>query len=188
MSTPYWPPPPIDVLDRVDATPAHTQHPKDHNDLQVAVNAILLALGQQPYGQSDTLTAELVRLQHLLTNSGGNAALQKELDDLKGVVDSIQSYGIPQLYSLFYGLRYRIEQLEAGSGGGQATLSHYVHRQSSNASTWQVQHNLGYDPVIEVVTDDGLRLLGFDLAYADDHMSVTLGFSQAITGRALLSN
>lgn len=139
MTTPTWPPTPIDHIDRTNETPAVNQHPKDHDDLELAVNAVLAILGSAPSGQSATLTAELVRLQTAIAGAAGK-------------------------------------------------LTHYVHDQRTTASTWVVQHNLGFDPVIDVVTDDGFRLLGFDLSYADDHNSVTLGFSQAITGRALLSN
>lgn len=141
---PFWPPTPIDRIDRTNLTPARDQHPKDHDDLEKAVNAILLVLGQKPYGTSNTLTAELVRLQ--------------------AAIDA------------------------GGQGGGPSGLTHYVHEQTATSDTWLVQHNLGYDPVIDVTTSDGIRILGFDLFYADDHNSLTLGFSQAIAGRALLSN
>lgn len=64
----------------------------------------------------------------------------------------------------------------------------YVHHQRQTADTWTVLHGLGYDPIIDVIRDDGVRILGFDLTHADDQMSSTLRFSQAIAGRALLAN
>jgi len=60
-----WPPPPIDIIDRTNTTPARHQHPKDHDDLQRAVNALISVLGREPFGQSATLSDELARLQVL---------------------------------------------------------------------------------------------------------------------------
>jgi hypothetical protein len=155
-----WPPPEIDKIDRFNLTPAKDQHPKDHEDLENAVNAILAILGSTPHGIDGNLSA---RLQ---------------------VVDVV----IEQLKGNFEGLTLTLEDtvrqvvLESGTQG------HYVHQQTMTADVWYVPHNLGYDPVVEVIRDDGVRILGFDIEYALDKMSFIASFSQAIAGRVLLAN
>lgn len=159
---PTWPAPPIDHVDRLNSTPTLDQHVKDHNALEQAVNATLLVLGSVPFGASDTLTLELVRLQAQLVAARELAA---------GAATSAQQ-ALSQIAAL----------------PAPFAPMHYVHFQRASADVWLVQHNMGYDPVVAVVRDDGVVILGFDCTYADDHNSATLKFSQVVTGRALLSN
>lgn len=167
---PAWPVPAIDHVERLNSTPSRDQHAKDHNDLERAVNAALLVLGAAPFGASDTLTAELVRLQTQLAAARQLAAAaavsaQQALSQIAALPPVLPPVLPPP---------------------------HYVYFQRASADMWVVQHNLGYDPLVAVVRDDGVGavslILGFDITYADDHNSITLKFSQAITGRALLSN
>lgn len=61
---PTWPPSGIDVLDRRDRTPAETQHAKDHNDEQAAINAILAKLGtEDPAGTYPSVAVRLDALE-----------------------------------------------------------------------------------------------------------------------------
>lgn len=143
-SAPVWPPKPIDVVSRDDRTPAHLQHPKDHNDLQVAVNAILLVLGQQPFGESDTLTTELARLSGTLNAviSGGGGAgtggptssdvtvddinrLQAEIDDVQVTLDELRAAPAadPAVASQLVALQTGLQQLSAQLDNAQGALT-----------------------------------------------------------------
>lgn len=181
MSTPalpeasYWPPPPIDVVERTDTTPTKRQHAKDHNDLQTAVNAMLLVLGQRPFGQGDDLSAELVRLQDLITGlTTAQAGTQAQV--VEALVDAQQAL-------------VELAELAAEVAALAARpLPRLVHSQTFSADVWHVAHGLGYDPVVDVVSSDGYRVLGFGLEYAVDRMSLNVSFSLAITGRVLLAN
>jgi hypothetical protein len=68
-----------------------------------------------------------------------------------------------------------------GTPGG----SQYVHDQTSAASVWNVNHNLGYFPHISIIMDDGT------IVVADiDHLSATLAnitFPSPYTGKAVCS-
>lgn len=165
MTQPVWPTAGIDHLDRIDGTPARYQHPKDHDDLERAVNAILYVLGDDPQGAEVSVTARLLVLQNVLTQ------VRTELSVVETSVNQ------------------QILTAVASLNLANLALHHYVHYQRSGADVWVVNHGLGYDPVVAVVRDSPDQvILGFELAYASDHMSLTLGFSQVITGRAILSN
>lgn len=57
--------------------------------------------------------------------------------------------------SLYDALDVRIDALEAGGGSGGAS---YTHIQSSAASTWTVNHNLGVYPIVAVLSSGGANV------------------------------
>lgn len=76
----------------------------------------------------------------------------------------------------------RITAIEQGGSGGS-----YVHVQGPAASTWTINHNLGYRPAGIVVQDDGgTFVFGADLTYPSAN-TLTLTFSAALSGTAYLS-
>ena len=66
----------------------------------------------------------------------------------------------------------------------QTTVS-FLFNQTVASATWSVAHNLGYFPNVTVVDSTGTVCEG-DLAYTNNN-SLTLTFSQAISGKAYLS-
>lgn len=159
----HWPTTGVDELDRQNLTSAREQHPKDHDDLQRAVNALLYCLGDNPQGDQVTVTTRLMLLQSMVT-SVQQRVTQAGLQD--AILTAVSALDLAHLQ-----------------------LTHYVHYQAASADTWVVVHNLGFDPIVSVVRDSPVQvILGFELEYAVDHMSLTVGFSQAITGRLIASN
>lgn len=61
----------------------------------------------------------------------------------------------------------------------------YVHSQDASASTWTVQHNLGFHPNVTVVSSGGATVEG-EISYPGLN-ALTLTFSSAFTGKAYLS-
>lgn len=160
-----WPTVPIDVLDRQNDTLSRDQHPKDHDDLQRAVNAIISILGDDPQGGEGSVTARLLLLQSLLTE------VQTLVAGVTG--DQLHDTVVQVIQDLNF----------------SSTLTHYIFYQRQTADTWVVPHGLGFDPLVTVIRDSPEQVVyGYDLVYANDHMSLTLRFSQAITGRVITSN
>lgn len=74
-----------------------------------------------------------------------------------------------------------------GSNGTPGTPggSQYVHNQTSPASTWNVQHNLGYIPHITIVMDDGTVVVA-DIDNLSDNQAI-IQFPSPYTGKAVCS-
>lgn len=82
-------------------------------------------------------------------------------------------YTPPTREVAFYDARY---------GGGGGTVVAYVHTQGSGATTWTINHNLGYKPQIESFTTGGLKIEG-DVLHVSNTQA-TIGFSAAQAGFA----
>lgn len=61
----------------------------------------------------------------------------------------------------------------------------YTHTQSVSASTWTINHNLGYYPSVNVV-DNGENVVIGDVTYVSLN-SLTISFSATFGGKAYLS-
>lgn len=72
--------------------------------------------------------------------------------------------------------------LLVSSASGNIT---YVHTQSSSASTWNINHNLGYYPNVTIIDSSG-RVVEGEIDYVDVN-NIQLLFSAAFTGTAYLS-
>lgn len=73
-----------------------------------------------------------------------------------------------------------------GSTGPQGPVGgNYTFEQQTNATTWNITHNLGYRPAV-TVQDYGKITLEGDLSHTDAN-SLVLTFSQAVSGYAYLS-
>jgi hypothetical protein len=68
-----------------------------------------------------------------------------------------------------------------GTPGG----SQYTHTQSSAASTWNVNHNLGYFPHITIIMDDGTIVVA-DIDHLNNNSAV-ITFPTPYTGKAVCS-
>lgn len=65
MPASAWPPPGIDQIERTNNSRAADQHPKDHTDLEHAVNAILAILGTTPHGSEVDLSVRLAAMDEV---------------------------------------------------------------------------------------------------------------------------
>jgi hypothetical protein len=71
------------------------------------------------------------------------------------------------------------------AAGILSTLYSYTHNQVSTSSTWTVNHNLGYNPAINIRDNSGQIIEG-QITYNNVN-TLTLDFSIAISGTAYLS-
>lgn len=61
----------------------------------------------------------------------------------------------------------------------------YTHTQSSAASTWTINHNLGYNPIVQVFTSGGVEVIA-DVVHTSPNQTViyfsapTSGFARMI--------
>jgi len=75
---------------------------------------------------------------------------------------------------------------DAGTNGTNGVDGgHFTFEQQSNATVWNITHNLGYRPAV-TVQDYGKITLEGDLSHTDAN-SLVLTFSQAVSGYAYLS-
>lgn len=68
----------------------------------------------------------------------------------------------------------------AGPIGGR-----YVHTQASAATVWTVPHNLGFRPVVSVLTVGGVEILGGEVLHLSLN-TLTITFDVAFAGSAAL--
>jgi len=61
----------------------------------------------------------------------------------------------------------------------------YIHTQSASASTWTINHNLGYYPAVSVV-DSGENLVIGDVTYISAN-TLSVSFNASFGGKAYLS-
>lgn len=62
---------------------------------------------------------------------------------------------------------------------------HYTHNQTTSSATWNITHNLGKYPSIEVVDTAGSMVIG-DVTYNDIN-NVTITFTSQFKGKAYLN-
>lgn len=86
---------------------------------------------------------------------------------------------------LMRNLTERVNVLEQGGGGGGPTGTDYVHIQSTAASVWTIDHNMGFWPNVTVVSSGNDQIEG-DVEYTTINQ-VVITFSGAFAGRAFLS-
>ena len=60
------------------------------------------------------------------------------------------------------------------SGGGPSPAISYTHTQGVASSSWTVNHNLGYKPVVSTYTTGGLEFIAEVLHISDNQFTVTL--------------
>lgn len=77
-----------------------------------------------------------------------------------------------------------VEQAGGGSGSVAGTGASYQHVQSSPASTWSINHELGTMPVVAVVSNAG-ALLFAEVSYPDTD-NIVITFGQPYAGSAYL--
>jgi hypothetical protein len=69
-----------------------------------------------------------------------------------------------------------------GSKGDTGGVEAFIHTQSSPSSTWTINHNLGYKPIIQIFSVGGVELTG-----GINHTSLNqaiISFATAIAGTA----
>ena len=78
------------------------------------------------------------------------------------------------------GVRSKLDELL-----GAIKLREYTHFQGVPDDVWDVQHDLGFLPDVDVVRSDGAQVIGFTVQHIDnDHLTIT--FSGAFAGMARL--
>lgn len=75
----------------------------------------------------------------------------------------------------------RIGFQQQSSGGGTA----YNHTQSSAATTWTINHNLGYKPVVSVFTTGGSEVEAEVLHASTNQTLIYLAFAMAGSARLI---
>jgi hypothetical protein len=67
--------------------------------------------------------------------------------------------------------------------------AHHIHEQSIAAAIWEIIHNLGKEPVIDVFTNEGEKLLVTPLHIVENGScnKSTITFSNLTYGRAICS-
>lgn len=103
-------------------------------------------------------------------SSGAKCPLSSTVYELTRLVDG-NSDDINRLY----------DTVARISSSGNAT---YVYDQTTAASTWVIQHNLGRYPDVAIIDQSGDTVLA-DYVYTDTN-TVTVSFSEAMMGKALL--
>lgn len=106
------------------------------------------------------------------TGGGGGGTSVDEV--YVGVSQPNDPTGLPPTLELWY-------DPDAPSGMAWA----YTHVQSASASVWTIDHNLGFNPNIQVIDSSGANVEG-DITYPTLNR-VVLTFSGAFTGTAYLS-
>lgn len=71
-------------------------------------------------------------------------------------------------------------------GQSQSNMAGVLYTQSIPASTWVIEHNLGYDPVILRVMDSSQRQLSGEVIYSIPGVELTIIFDDAYAGQARL--
>lgn len=66
-----------------------------------------------------------------------------------------------------------------------AASNTYVYTQTVTASSWEIEHNLGRFPSVEVVDSAGSVVVG-DIVYFNEN-NITITFSAPFTGKAYLN-
>jgi hypothetical protein len=82
-----------------------------------------------------------------------------------------------------------VQVIEVGVAGPQgppgAAAQGYEHTQSSAATTWTVNHSLGYRPIVEVFTSGGVLLWGQVTHTSVNQFTVNFNTAQAGFARAI---
>jgi hypothetical protein len=78
-----------------------------------------------------------------------------------------------------------IQGLKGDAGNNGINGGNFTFEQQTNATIWNITHNLGYRPAV-TVQDYGKITLEGDLSHTDAN-SLILTFSQAVSGYAYLS-
>lgn len=81
-------------------------------------------------------------------------------------------------------LTFDVAWADARYGGGSGGVTAYVHTQSTPATTWTINHNLGRLPQVEVFSVGGVQMFG-DVTHVSDNQT-TIDFNTALAGTARL--
>ena len=65
------------------------------------------------------------------------------------------------------------------------TAETYIHNQLSSSSIWTINHNLGFNPSVEILSDGGMEIEG-EVIHTNSNQ-VVINFSIPITGSARLN-
>ena len=88
--------------------------------------------------------------------------------------------GSTSVYAMFARLADRVATLESGGGSGGG--SSFTHTQSVPATVWTINHALGYDPIVHVVSS-GVLLAG-EVSYTVPGQQLRVTFDSAVAGVA----
>ena len=83
--------------------------------------------------------------------------------------------------------RLEIDGIVSASGYQGQIGSRYVHSQTSDSETWNIQHNLGHKYPVATIYDSSDRMILPESATASDSDNFVLTFNEAIQGTAILS-
>lgn len=72
-----------------------------------------------------------------------------------------------------------------GEGGVGGSDTSYVHVQDTDAQVWTIEHGMSRYPSVTIIDDEG-NLIFSDMKY-DNENQITISFSKAITGKAILN-
>lgn len=102
--------------------------------------------------------------------------LTEILAQLGGKAPTVHTHEISQVNNL----QSTLDTIVAGGGG----LVAYTHSQPSGATVWTINHNLGYQPLVQTFTPGGVEIVGDVLNVSVNQVTVT--FNSAQTGSARL--
>jgi len=75
--------------------------------------------------------------------------------------------------------------IAADNGGGINTVTAHIHEQEEESDTWTIQHDLGYQPIIQVVLADKFQIIPNEVEHVDLSQTV-VRFTQPQLGKARL--
>jgi len=121
----------------------------------------------QPYSVTDLSDA-----QHMVTVIGVGSNSVTTIEDSENKITVI-------------GIGIKGDKGEAGDAGGSGGDKNYEHIQAIPASTWNIIHNLGKYPSVNVIDSTG-SLVDGDVLYLDIN-TVQVGFGAGFSGKAFLN-
>jgi hypothetical protein len=75
--------------------------------------------------------------------------------------------------------------VSAESSGSIHSVTAYIHEQTEELAIWSIQHNLGYQPLVQVVLSDGFQIIPSEIEHISENL-VEVRFTDVQTGKARL--